>query len=259
MSKLTRAYQKIFGGNNIASPTSILSVFGSAAAASPAYSSDPTVIQSLAAFLAGWQAATVNNKSPYLQDRNAIDYLITRQLSYMFQAGLSEWDATTPYYTGSWCQVAGICYISKVDNNVGNNPTTGSPYDTTHWQSLADQLAPTLGNLSLQPRAWVNFDGTQIPGTGGGALTINESVNITGVSKVAGYTSLYEVDFAGSFPDTKYGLDIQCGVSYNSLADFGRLALKQVNLMRFYSMANGSAQGQSSDCTVTLWSTNPLA
>jgi hypothetical protein len=61
------------------------------------------------------------------------------------------------------------------------------------------------------------------------------------------------------FPDTNYAYTIQCGVTINSLADFARMASKTQQILRFYSMAAGSAQGQSSDCTVVFFSTNPLS
>ena len=258
MAKILRKYQKIFGGSSAAAPSGIIAKFGSLAAASPAYSSDPDVIQALAAYLNGWQGAVVGNNSPALQDRNALDFLMTRQLAYLFQAGVAEWDASTEYETGSWVQVAGVVYISKVDTNVNNNPTTGSPYDTTHWLSLADQLSPLVGNNTSSPRAWVNFDGTQIPGNGGGSLTIRSSYGVSAVNKIAGSAAQYEVVFAGAFPDTTYAQFIQCGVAYNTLADYGRLSLKQNGSMRFKSLTTSSAEGQSSDCNVSIFSVNPL-
>jgi hypothetical protein len=174
MAKIPRKTQQIFAGNNAGAPSGIIAQFGSLAASALNYSSDPAVIQALTAYLNGWQNATVNNKSPSLQDMNALFFLLSYQAAYGFQAGIPEWDAATTYYTGSWVNVAGVAYISKVDTNLNNNPITGSPYDTTHWQSLADQVAPNISSQSLQPRAWCNFDGSTIGGTGGGSLTIRQ-------------------------------------------------------------------------------------
>ena len=169
MAKILRKYQKIFGGSSAAAPSGIFAKFGSLAAASPAYSSDPAVIQ-----------------------------------------------------------------------------------------ALADQLSPLVGNNTSSPRAWVNFDGTQIPGNGGGSLTIRSSYGVSAVNKIAGSAAQYEVVFAGAFPDTTYAQFIQCGVAYNTLADYGRLSLKQNGSMRFKSLTTSSAEGQSSDCNVSIFSVNPL-
>lgn len=128
MSKITRAFQKIFCDGVAA--TENIAQFGSLKEASPAYSKDPTVIQGLAAFDEGWASAVVTNNAPALQDENALFFLITRQLAYLFQAGIAEWDASTVYYTGSLCQSAGKIYRSLVDTNTNNAVT-----NTTKWSA----------------------------------------------------------------------------------------------------------------------------
>lgn len=124
MAKITRATQKIFGDDVVAQDQHC--VFGSLKAGSVAYSKDPATIQSLAAWGIGWKGATVNNQAPVLQDENALHYLITRQIAYLMQAGIPEYDAGTTYYTGSFCQVAGTIYKSLQDNNLNNAVSNGS-------------------------------------------------------------------------------------------------------------------------------------
>ena len=84
MSKLTRKFQKIFGGLLVANNN--IAKFGSAKIGSPAYSLDPDEIQTTE-YDNAWAAALINNKSPALQDMNALFYLMTRQMAYLYQAG----------------------------------------------------------------------------------------------------------------------------------------------------------------------------
>lgn len=177
MPRIARKAQKQFAGG-IAAPGNI-EVFGSTAAGGASYSNDPDLIQS-AAFLLGWQAATVGDGSPVLQDRNALDYLFAYQTAYLLQQGIAEWNATTTYWVNNFCAVNGVIYISKTDANVGNAVT-----DTNNWKTLASTLgipAPTPEENLI--KAWIVFDGT----TGGGFQSAFCNVTKTG-------TGQYRVDF----------------------------------------------------------------
>jgi len=130
MSKITRKHQKIFGGSLV--PTNNLAQFGSLKAGSIAYSDDPDTIQGLSAYLNGWASAVVNNNAPALQDRNALDFLFSRQLAYLMQTGIAEWNTDTIYYTGSLATDSnGTIYRSIDDDNEGNALT-----DDDYWQCL---------------------------------------------------------------------------------------------------------------------------
>jgi hypothetical protein len=127
MSKIVRKTQQVFGGNLVASNN--IAQFGSLKAGSIAYSLDPAVIQSLAAWGNGWSAAVTNNNAPALQDLNAFCYLSSLQLAYLMQAGVAEWDSGTTYYTGSLVQDgSGNIFYSLVDSNLNNALT-----DITKW------------------------------------------------------------------------------------------------------------------------------
>lgn len=118
MAKLTRVFQKVFAST--ASGTQV-GVFGSLAAGSPAYTSDPTTVQSLSAFLSGWYSAVIGGNSPAIQDMNSLFFLGFRQLAYLFQAGIPEWDTSTIYFIGSFASDGiGNIYVSLTDNNTGN-------------------------------------------------------------------------------------------------------------------------------------------
>ena len=129
MARVTRKQQKIF-----AESASNNGVFGSLQANDPTISSDPDTIQSRPAYSNGWNDATYSAELlPPLEEFQALQYLFSRQLSYIFQEGIPEWDTNTTYYKGSLVKAiqadgSFILYASLVDNNAGNSVT-----DTTKW------------------------------------------------------------------------------------------------------------------------------
>lgn len=129
MPRITRKQQKIFAEN-----ASNNGVFGSLQSNDPVTSSDPATLQGRAAFLNGWNDATYSAELlPPLEEFQAIQYIVTRQLAYILQEGITEWEANTTYYKGSMVKViSGDSYTlfeSIVDNNTGNQTT-----DTTKWK-----------------------------------------------------------------------------------------------------------------------------
>lgn len=127
MAKLTRVLQKVFGSSAGANQRA---QFGSLAAAAPAFTTDPLVIQSLSNYLDGWFAAVVGGNSPAIEDMNSLCFLYAYQLAYLMQAGTAEWDATTTYYKGSLANNGnGLTYASLTDANLGNALT-----DATNWK-----------------------------------------------------------------------------------------------------------------------------
>ena len=140
MAKIERKAQQIFADAAIVSDN--IAQFGSLKAGTPQFSKDPDVIQALEAFTLGWKSATVLNNAPALQDDNALMYLFSRQLAYLFQAGIPEYSATTTYYANSYCQAVGVVYRSLVDDNTGNAVS-----DVTKWAPLlADGLPGTVSS-----------------------------------------------------------------------------------------------------------------
>jgi len=129
MPRITRKQQKVFAvdaTNN--------GVFGSLQANDPVHSQDPDVIQSRTAYSNGWNDATYSaEKLPPLEEFQALQYLFSRQLAYLMQDGIAEWDTNTTYYKGSLVKAiqsdgSFILYASLVDNNQGNLVS-----DTTKW------------------------------------------------------------------------------------------------------------------------------
>lgn len=191
MSKLTRALQQIFASG--VAPSGQIETFGSTAAGSPVYSNDPVAIQT-AKYLLGWSAAQVGNSSPVKQDRNALDFLFSRQLAYLFQEGIAEWDPGTVYYGGFATDGAGNIFASKQPNNLNHVLT-----DTNWWTPLRTLLnIPTISTAGLL-QAWAVFDGTP------GVPTVFQSLNVPAVggvvkNSVGNYTVNFSVPFGLSTP-----------------------------------------------------------
>ena len=150
MPKITRATQQIFCSN---APSTQITAFGTAMTANPIFTTNPAELQTNAS-LSGWAAAIEADKAPFEEDTNGLFYLITRQLAYLFQQGIPEWDANTTYYRNSQCSVMqdGILVIKRslTDNNIGNNPTT----DNVNWADYFSQrVIHTIGDpiITLNP------------------------------------------------------------------------------------------------------------
>ena len=129
MAKLTRKLQKIFSLTS-----SENGQFGSAADGSANLSDDIDTLQNLSAWVGGWSEAVVGGQNlPPLEEMNAIQYTITRQLQYLFEQGIPEYLSSDTYYTDSIAREAGTqkLYVSLTDNNTGNALT-----DTTNWRLL---------------------------------------------------------------------------------------------------------------------------
>lgn len=147
MSKLTRKTQSVFGAS---AGTDQISQFGSLVAGSPAYTTDPAVIQALAQYADGWFSAVLNGNAPTIEDTNALHYLETYQLAYLMQAGVAEYDAATTYYIGSICQSAGVLYTSLTNSNINNaltSLTNWVPYRVYGIQNNTAAAAGFLGEV----------------------------------------------------------------------------------------------------------------
>ncbi len=142
MAKLDRKDIKIFGNDNA---TDQIVQFGSTRSGSINPSKDPDVLQGLSNYLQGWSEGVIASTGvPPFEEFNALQYLITRELSYLQQAGFPEYSATTEYFIGKSIvrEPEGTkLYISLTDNNIGN-PLT----DMVNWQLLGN-LAD-LNNLA---------------------------------------------------------------------------------------------------------------
>ena len=134
-NNLTRKHQKVFGES-----TAQLGVFGSAQDGTKQTSSDVETLQSLSAYLQGWSFATLGGKRvPTLEEFNAVNYINTYQLAYLFQKGLPEYNIDTTYFTGDYCRNGSQLYESKIDDNLGNAVT-----DVTIFKPTIDLSLPNF-------------------------------------------------------------------------------------------------------------------
>lgn len=147
--QLTRYLQKIFGAN---AGSQELGKFGSLAAGSPEYATNPAEVQELANYLGGWYDAVVGSNSPAIQDRNAIDYLFSYQLAYLMQQGIPEWNTDTEYFTGQFVSSNSLIYISLTDNNQGNAVS-----DAANWKIFDPNEYSSAATYGAGDR--VNYDG----------------------------------------------------------------------------------------------------
>ena len=125
-TRIARKGQLTFGGSLLAQDN--IAVFGSLKTGVPEYSLDLDAIQT-ASYLGGWQQAVVNNEAPCLEDMNAMFYLTTKQLGYILQDGIPEWDDGTYYYIGSMVKdTSGSVYVSISNTNLNQALTVAAKW-----------------------------------------------------------------------------------------------------------------------------------
>lgn len=141
---ITRQTLNLFGGSGASTS---FGKFGSQKAGSPVTTKAIPTIQALDAYANGWQDAVALGNAPYLEDMNALFYLLCYEQCYAFQEGVPEWDAGTAYFTGSLVKSvanAGYTefYVSLTDANLNNALPTRA--DNTDWQFLCARSATGL-------------------------------------------------------------------------------------------------------------------
>lgn len=166
MAKIERKTQKIFAGQ---AGSQQITAFGTAKTENPVYTTDLAQIQNTN-YLYGWSSAILPDKAPYEEDTNALFYMITRQLAYLFQEGIAEYDTNTEYSKNAFVRGVGsnIIYCSNQDNNIGH-----SLNDINYWTvfNAGGSLAgyeiglpqPTLSNTLLPNEIWL--DGSAVSRT----------------------------------------------------------------------------------------------
>ena len=158
--KLKRKVMEIYGEN---AATRDIIAYGSDIAGKIVQTKDPDVIQT-EAYKTGVRSAVVGKNSTSLQNRQALDFLFSRQLKYLYQHGIPEWGADETYFVNSLAVGSnGNLYVSLTDNNKGNNPTT----DTTNWKAfptpaqLAEKVAKAGDTMTGQLQMTVGSHGVR--------------------------------------------------------------------------------------------------
>lgn len=220
MEKLERQTQKIFGGN---APADDLAALGSFKSGTPIYTDDIAMLQN-EAYEQGYSAALVADEAPFLEEQNSVPYVLSKQLAYLFQTGIPEWDPNTTYYANtSFCQINGIIYQSLTDNNLGNNPAT----DNENWEiwggagsGASRNIGETVFSLLPLDDAGLHLlDGSLISGAGAYAGFIAKIAQLYGDgSNVPAY---FTTEALWQQSVTNYGV---CGkFVYDSTANTVRL------------------------------------
>lgn len=156
MAKITRKTAKLFASN---AGVNQVGEFGSFQVGSPAFTTDPAVIQSLSAYLVGWFAAVSGPNSPCIEDMNAVCLVFAYQLAYLMQEGISEWDSGTTYFKGSLVTDTGglgLVYKSLTDNNLNNVVTQSNTQ--TNWALQDNTTVVTLDPSTQSPYLMVASD-----------------------------------------------------------------------------------------------------
>ncbi len=161
--KIERVKQEIFAQQ---AGSRQITAFGTAKTETPECTTDLAQIQNTN-FLQGWFSAVLPDKAPYEEDTNALFYAITKQLAYLFQEGMAEYDAETEYNIGSLVKSVDnqgniTIYKSVVDNNTGNALT-----DDNYWRVYQSDGStgvamyeiglpqPTFSNTLLSNEIWL--------------------------------------------------------------------------------------------------------
>lgn len=170
MAKITRETHKIFGS---AGSSSDFAQFGSLVFGTPFLTKDIASIQALSAWDNGFQDEVfASNKAPLLEDWNAWAYEHSYQVGSLLQDGISDWDAGTPYYKGSFCQrvdgsgnSTGQVYYSLIDNNVGNPPPPSASNANWLWVNPPQDLVGAAATLNTLPKVTNTAPANGVPGS----------------------------------------------------------------------------------------------
>lgn len=132
MAVLTRQTQKVFAGN---ANVSQLAVMGTMKTGTPVYNTNLATLQS-AEYQLGWDSAILNDKAPYMEEMNGVQYGFSYQIAYLLQEGIPEYDVNTNYSKTSIVKIVQdnnlVLYHSLIDDNQGTADITNSP----NWSRL---------------------------------------------------------------------------------------------------------------------------
>ena len=91
----------------------------------------------------GWGNVGVN-ELPTKQDFNALGWLQSRLIAYLYQTGVAEWDAAQDYHLHNIVNLNGSLYKSIQNNNTNNNPAT----QTAWWTNITAAAATTASAVT---------------------------------------------------------------------------------------------------------------
>lgn len=126
MAKIARKNLKIFAAD---AGSSEVGVIGGLRANTLTYSKDPDVLQQLPNYSQGYYSTTIDNNSPAMEEENALNFLFSYMVAYLYQNGIPEWNAETEYYKGSLVKDSnGTLLSSKTDANINKTLLTNADW-----------------------------------------------------------------------------------------------------------------------------------
>lgn len=182
MAKLDRKDVKIFAEN---SKETLITEFKTedSEGNTASFSRDPDVIQN-ENYSQGWVNDTNNlNTKIYGEDLNAVNYVLSYLLKYLYENGIAEWKSTTTYYQNSICKVDNALYLSLQNNNIGNDPTSTVSY----WK-----LIP-LENVSIEDAG----SGFSIVKDVTDNVITFKTISVTGYGEITDNGDQLNIDIAG--------------------------------------------------------------
>tara|TARA_R110000850_G_scaffold72542_7_gene159554 strand:- start:1096 stop:2001 length:906 start_codon:yes stop_codon:yes gene_type:complete len=179
MAKVNRKTQKIFALN-----ASNNGQFGSAQATTKILSNDLDTLQALTAFLDGWLSGTVSGDNlPTLEEMQALHYITTSQISYLFQEGIAEFDLGTEYHANSLVKKVGTyeLYGSVINTNTGNALPT--QVTDANWEYLGDLSSLAQGIPLTTKGDLLTYDtgNARLPVGTDGQVLVADSAEATGL------------------------------------------------------------------------------
>lgn len=234
MTKIQRTKQEIFANQ---AGSRQITAFGTAKNENPTFTNDVSQIQNNN-FLQGWLSALLPDKAPWEEDMNALFYVITKQLAYLFQEGIAEYNSTTEYSKNSLVKAFGgnTIYYSLTDNNIGNNLS-----DTNYWQIYFNpQMFSEIDDQVEDLKQYVD---TQIAG-------VKSSINTSLQKVVPDYSRRVNVPYPTY--DTRFTAPTN-GVYIATLGQQNRVEYLYINGIKTdYALADGATGSTYSCFTVPL-------
>lgn len=113
-------------------------VFGSYQAGNPTYSTDPSEIQSLPAWLMGWLDATTGGTYlPRLEEMQGLQKVLCQAIIENYREGVPVWIAGETYYKNSVVSYEGTAGFDLYYNITGTSSDQNPEADTANWANLA--------------------------------------------------------------------------------------------------------------------------
>lgn len=187
MAKIPRVFQKIF-----ASAATNNGQFGSGQTGAKVTSNDLPTLMSLSAWASGWLGAVIGgSKFPPLEEFQALTYIQTTQLAYLFQEGVPDWDTSTTYWINGIVKKPGTMQLfGSLTNSNQGNALPVAPASNSNWKFLIDlgavgtylQVANNLSDVASAATSRTNLGAPPVPIASSGVGQIAAPTIVAGIA-----------------------------------------------------------------------------